>query len=186
MTGTRLHARRPGGLGGFFGLKFRRPYRPRQKRWVGVPPPPGPSVVIINLLCFHNVLNPRPRAQSPHLWRLHLCWDYKWGTFRSGVRTVRRRSSDGQGEAPTPPGPTPIASAFGDTDSELFHRKNFRPKISPYVSPKAEAMGGGPKGAGAPPGSSASPRTQPPSWHRVTNRHFVWWHSRLAWDHARG
>ena len=66
-------------------------------------------------------------------------WDYQWGTFRSGVRTVRQRSSDGPGRASAPPGPLPIASAFGDTDGEFFDRKFFQPKnfvVEPFFGQK--------------------------------------------------
>ena len=35
-------------------------------------------------------------------WIERFIWEYQWGTVRSGVRTVRRRSSDGPGGGAAP------------------------------------------------------------------------------------
>ena len=69
-------------------------------------------------------------------------WEYQWGTVRSGVRTVRRRSSDGPGEATAPPGPPPLLppsairtanfsteKIFGRKIQNFSGRKTFWPKI---------------------------------------------------------
>ena len=41
-----------------------------------------------------------------------------------------RWTTDGPGRATAPPGPPPIASTFGDTDSEFFGLKIFRPNVA--------------------------------------------------------